>query len=86
MARFSEDDRADAKEAKGDCMSKFTTRGGAYGFRCKKFTFCGDIYWRMSWVVDYYGDRLRYPRRFTRDTDDIKAAERFCKRHDLAMP
>lgn len=66
-------------------MSRYSS-SGAYGFRCKRHIFCGIPYWRMSWVVDYYGDRLRYPRGFSRDTEDEKAAERFCKRHKLTMP
>jgi hypothetical protein len=64
-------------------MSRFSSSGRAHGFHCKRHEFLGIPFWRMSWVVDYYGDRLRYPRRFSRDTEDEKAARRFCKRHGL---
>jgi len=66
-------------------MSRFASSGKAYSFHCKEYIFCGIPYWRMSWVIDYYGDRLRYPRLFTRDTEDRKAAMGFCKRHNLEM-
>jgi hypothetical protein len=41
----------------------------------------------MSWTVDfYYADsRLRYPRRFERDTDEA-GARRFCKRWNTPFP
>lgn len=43
--------------------------------------------WRLSWVVDFYypGTRLRFPRRFYRDTDEA-GARRFAKKHGIVMP
>ena len=41
--------------------------------------------WRMVWVVDhYYSDsRLRYPRTYSRETEDFKAVARFCRKHKI---
>jgi len=65
-------------------MSRFNS-GGAYGFRCNRQEICGTHFWCMSWTVDRYykGDRLRYPHNYSRDTEDERAARRFCKRHKL---
>ncbi len=43
--------------------------------------------WRLTWVCDryYVGDRCRYPRRNSRETD-AKGALRFCKRWDISIP
>jgi len=56
----------------------------AYGFKAKLIDYSG-IY-RLYWTVDYYypDSRLRYPRTFTRDTDQ-KGAERFCKKHGIPL-
>jgi len=44
-------------------------------------------HYRLSWRVDFhYADsRLRYPRSFSRDTDQ-KGAERFARRWSVEMP
>ncbi|HEU01420.1 hypothetical protein LCGC14_0273230 [marine sediment metagenome] len=57
---------------------------GAYGHR---LTRMGHDDYRMSWTVDrYYPDsRLRFPTRYTRDTDE-KGARRFAKRHGCVFP
>ena len=64
-------------------MSRYSS-SGAHGFSCKKIS--ADLY-RIAWSVDYYysGDRVRYPRRITRHTDE-KGAIRFCKKHRLTSP
>ena len=61
-------------------MGRYSTSTG-YSFKCRKID--SGIY-RISWVVDYYyaNSRLRYPRRFSRDTDQ-RGAERFCKLHGI---
>lgn len=61
-------------------MGRYTS-SSAYHFRIKQE---GVDDYRMSWVVDfYYADsRLRYPRLFSRYTNQ-KGAERFCKKHNL---
>ena len=63
-------------------MSRYQS-SGAYGFKCHRFH---DPYgdYEISWVIDFhYSDsRLRYPRRFTRVTDEA-GARRFCKKHNL---
>lgn len=42
---------------------------------------------RVAWTVDrkVFGSRLRYPTRFTRETDRLGAV-RFSKRHGLQAP
>jgi hypothetical protein len=47
---------------------------------------CRDCY-RLSWTVDRYysGSRLRFPTRYTRDTDEA-GARRFAKKWGAAMP
>jgi hypothetical protein len=44
-------------------------------------------HYRLSWVVDfkYPSSRLRFPRTFSRDTDEA-GARRFAKRHECPMP
>jgi Uri superfamily endonuclease len=46
----------------------------------------GPDHWRMSWTVDYYykNSMLRWPRRFSRDTDDA-GAKRFAKKHGIVL-
>lgn len=46
----------------------------------------GDGCYRISWTVDFHypNSRLRHPRAFRRDTDR-KGAERFAKKHGLAL-
>ena len=65
-------------------MMRMHSNSGAYGFKCRKIDFSG-IY-RMVWVVDYYyaDSRLRFPRPFSRDTDQ-RGAERFCKKHNINL-
>jgi hypothetical protein len=57
---------------------------GSYGHRIQRF---GGDHYRLTWTVDRYyaGDRLRYPRRGTRDTDEA-GAKRFAKRWGIDMP
>lgn len=47
----------------------------------------GSDHYRMSWTVDYYyqSSRLRFPRRFSRDTD-YAGAVRFAKKWKLTPP
>lgn len=49
--------------------------------------FFGRDCYRLSWTVDRYyrGSRLRFPTRYSRDTD-FNGAERFAKKHGLALP
>ena len=63
-------------------MSRFNS-SGAYNFCCRALS---DGDYRISWTVDYYYDgyRLRYPRRFSRITDN-KGASRFCKNHNIEI-
>lgn len=44
-------------------------------------------HFRLSWTVDfkYPSSRLRFPRTFTRDTDEA-GAKRFAKRHECPLP
>lgn len=44
-------------------------------------------YYELAWTVDfkYEGSRLRYPRRFTRHSDE-KGASEFCERWNVAPP
>jgi len=55
--------------------------GHSYGHAIKRF---GSNDFRLSWVVDFYyqGSRLRYPRRFNRDTDEY-GARLFARRWNL---
>jgi len=64
-------------------MGRYSSQS-AYGFRVEKIDPSG-IY-RLWWTVDYYypDSRLRYPRTFSRDTDQ-KGAERFCKKHSIGL-
>ena len=61
-------------------MSRFSSKI-AYHFRLR-YIF-SDTY-KISWAVDYYyhGSMLRYPRAFSRITDE-KGAKRFNKKHNL---
>lgn len=47
----------------------------------------GRDWYRMGWTVDFYypDSRLRFPRRFNRDTD-FAGAMRFAIKWDLPMP
>ena len=56
----------------------------SYGHRCVSVGWGG---YKISWVVDFYykGDRLRYPRGFSRTTDEA-GARRFCKRWNITFP
>jgi len=44
-------------------------------------------HYRLSWTVDRYikGSRLRWPTRYTYDTDE-RGARRFAKRWNVEMP
>lgn len=61
-------------------MSRFNSSGST-GHRIRKI---GDDWYRLGWTVDFYypGDRLRYPRSFTRDTD-LAGAKRFAKKWNV---
>jgi hypothetical protein len=54
------------------------------GHRVQELMF--DCY-RISWTVDRYysGDRLRYPTRYSRDTDTTGML-RFCAKWDIETP
>lgn len=58
---------------------------GSYNQDCVYNPRWGD--YTISWTVDYRYDskRIRYPRRFSRDTDEA-GAKRFCKRWNIPMP
>jgi len=62
-------------------MSRYNSRT-SYGHDCS-YRRRWD-YYEISWVVDFYyhGSRLRFPRTFTRDTDE-KGARKFCKKWDI---
>jgi len=64
-------------------MGKYSS-DGAYGFKVQKIDPSG-IY-RLYWTVDYYysDSRLRYPRAFSRDTNQ-QGAERFCRKHGIPL-
>lgn len=66
-------------------MSRYTS-SGSYGHHCEKITSPWGTYYRMSWTIDFHGNRIRYPRQFSRDTEDPKAARRFCQRWNIPMP
>lgn len=63
-------------------MSRYNS-SSSYGQRIEKFS--RDDY-RISWVVDFYysGSRLRFPRRFSRDTDE-RGARRFARKWKLTF-
>lgn len=65
-------------------MSRYSSSGSYahYCFKVKSSMF--DDWYQISWTVDYYSDhsRLRFPRQFTRNTDE-RGAKRFCKRHEI---
>jgi hypothetical protein len=65
-----------------------SSSSGAYRFSIKYVRTSWGNYWRMHWRVDRYhhGDRCRYPHGFSRNTEDEKAAKRFCKKHNLDFP
>jgi len=64
-------------------MSRYSSTS-AYSFNARKIDPSG--MYRLSWTVDFYypDSRLRYPRTFSRDTDQ-KGAERFCKKHNITL-
>ena len=57
---------------------------GSYGHRIAKI---GPDHYRLQWTVDRYyaSSRLRHPSVSWRDTD-LKGANRFAKRWDVAVP
>ena len=58
----------------------------AYNFKVRSLgKNMGVESWRMFWMIDfYYSDsRLRFPRAFSRDTEDYKAVSRFCRKHEI---
>lgn len=68
-------------------MSRFSGPN-SHGFSCRKYVFMGVPVWRMSWSVDHYyaNSTQRFPRRYRRDTEDEKAAMRFCLKHSIIFP
>jgi hypothetical protein len=64
-------------------MSRYSSSGSTQ-HAIQRF---GSDDFRLSWVVDFHysGSRLRFPRRFTRDTDRAGAL-RFAKRWGVRMP
>lgn len=63
-------------------MSRYSG-GGSYGHDCKKLN---ENWYVISWIVDYYYDssRLRFPRTFRGNTDEV-GAKKFCKKHDISL-
>lgn len=61
-------------------MGRFRTQT-SYGHSIKRLE---PDWYRMGWAVDYYypDSRLRFPRSFERDTDEV-GAKRFCKKHGI---
>lgn len=59
----------------------------SYGHTVRRMTIMGYAYYRLYWKVDfkYEGSRLRFPRGFSRDTDEA-GARRFCKKWGIAFP
>ena len=64
-------------------MSRYSNSGST-GHTCEYVPSWGG-YYRLTWYVDYYYSRMRYPRRFQRDTDE-NGARRFCKKWDIEFP
>jgi len=64
-------------------MSRFTSNG-SQDHKCE-YRKRGD-YYVISWSVDFYypGSRPRYPRRFSRHTDEA-GARRFCKKWGIEI-
>lgn len=65
-------------------MSRYQS-STAYNFKCRQSNWDNDTY-IISWTVDFHytDSRLRYPRRFSRDTDK-EGAVRFCRKHNLEL-
>jgi len=61
-------------------MSRYR-RQSSYGHDYEKM---GHDWYRIHWTVDRYvkGSRLRFPTRYSRDTDET-GARRFCKKWGL---
>jgi hypothetical protein len=59
------------------------SKGGSYN---QNYERTGGDWYRLYWTVDYYyaDSRLRYPRVFTRDTDEA-GVRRFCKRWGITF-
>lgn len=64
-------------------MSRFSG-GGSKGHKIQRLD---SSWYRLRWTVDYYysGSRLRFPRGFSRDTDEA-GARRFAKKWGVKMP
>jgi len=64
-------------------MSRYS-RQTSRNHGCQKL---GDDTFIISWIIDYYysGDRLRYPRGFSKITNSSKATK-FCKKHGILFP
>ena len=58
-------------------MGRFSG-GGSYDHRVRRFA---EDWYQIYWTVDFYypDSRLRFPRIFTRNTDE-RGARRFCKK------
>lgn len=58
---------------------------GSYGHRISKTSYASE--YRISWTVDRYyeGNRLRFPRGWSRVTD-LAGAKRFAKRWGVELP
>ena len=68
-------------------MSRFSS-SSAKNFRCRSLGFfCGSVSYEIAWTMDFYyrTSRLRWPRCFSRITDE-KGARRFCKKHEIEFP
>jgi hypothetical protein len=63
-------------------MGRYTSTGST-DHHCQRLGYG----FRISWVVDRYyaGSRLRFPTRYSRDTD-AAGAQRFCKKWGIKFP
>ena len=64
-------------------MSRYSSSSSTGHHAC----WLGEDEYEISWVVDFYysGSRLRFPRRFRRDTNEA-GAKRFCKKWKINFP
>ncbi len=63
-------------------MGRISSRGQSYDFRIRKLSYPGE--YEISWVIDSYHGRIRYPRATRRITDEA-GAKRFAKKHEITF-
>ena len=61
-------------------MGRISSRGQSYNFRIRKLSYPGE--YEISWVIDSYHGRIRYPHTRRRVTNEV-GAKRFAKKHDI---